>query len=388
MTLSNYDPKLLNFLYELTKQKRCMSYREIANEITLGTGKVSPKTVERWFKFLKRPYNHPRSLSKDRFDYFPKFFYEKLGLRYVYAILENPNIRILKEHPFCKYQNYALWLFDQTLRESVLAIAYPIPIEHVSEFKQSWQRMKEQGFIKNYKIYPMYSSFMIYSPWHKVIDKHGIFHPEKNDENEIDKQIQNFEYYLNDLPKIELIPEIKKNPLIIPSLFEYHFKSWSSQKVWNEIKSKLKDKSWNYILKKKKETDGVGIKKVQEATHNIHKFNLFSQMKVVYLPLQLNSLFFFIILKFKNKIEIIKTIKKLAMISIQLSIYPQKGNKIFLILSTSHKGIQRFFSILDDINVERISISQHEKSLPLLTSEKITKFDYAKLFDIHSLKWK
>lgn len=388
MTLSNYDPKLLEFLYELTKLDKVMSYKDIARSITIQGKKVSPKTVERWFKFLRTPYEHSKSLSKDRFDYFPQFSYEKLGLSHHYVILEGADERVLKEFPYAKYQNYALWLFDSETKKSCLTISYPLPLKHVLRFKESWSNMKKEKLIKNYDINHVYSGFMIYSPWHKVVNENGIFYPENNIEQEIERQIFHLKNYINNLPENKIIPEIKRNPLILPVIFENHFKSWSSQTIWEKMKAKLGERVWDYVRKKDSQGDGVGIKRVQLAVRSLHNSKVSHQMKVVYLPLQLNTLFIFSKMKFKSREDLLLAVKNLAMNSIQMTLYPQENNELFLIISTNHRGVPRVFEIMERLDVKKIRFLQHEKSLPLLTSEDITKFNYGKLFDTKKLCWK
>lgn len=382
-------------MYQLTKLKRFTSYRKIADEISLedeqnpqNNNKLSPKTVQRWFNFLKQKYCHPKSKTHDKFDYFPTFFYEKLGLCPLYVISEKPNTKLLKLSSLQRYQDYAAWLYDINLRSRVLLNGYLVPIQYFKKFEQEWVKIKKHGIVKNYKFYITNKGFNIYSPWHKVIDKNGIFHPEKNDEEEINQQVSLFQEYINNLPEVRMIPQIKENPLIIPTLFEHYHEYLSSSQVWQALKTKLGEEVWCYIRKKKKQSDGVGIKKVQQTIKDVYNFNLLHQMRVVYMPLELEHNFFiYLILKFKNKKDIIKNIKEFAMNSIYISVYPKQNNKVFLIALINNKSLGRVFSLLENIEVIRMLYLEHEKSLPLLTEKKYKKFNYAKLFDVKSLKW-
>lgn len=388
MTLSDYDPKLLEFLYELTKLKKVMSYKEIARNIKIRGESVSAKTVERWFSYLRKSKVIVEDKEYDKFLYFPKFYYEKLGLRYIYVMIEDPDKDILEKFPFAKYQNYALWLYDFNLRKEILTIAYPLPVGHISKFKQHWQKAKDNKLIKSYRIHEVYSSFMIYSTWHKVLDNRGIFHPSLNDENEIDRQLKDFEYYLNNLPEVKLASEIRKDPLIIPVLFEHHLEAVSSQSLWNELTKNLGASVWDYIPWKKERTDGAGIKRVQRSIKHIDKSNLLQQMKMTYLLTQLDNSLFYITVSFKNKSIFLKSLRKLAMNTIQLSVYPMESNKAFLIAITDQKNFSSLIESLASVKINDLLLLQHEKSLPLLANKGIYRFNYKDLFDPKKLSWK
>ena len=385
MTRGIYDYNLLNFLHELTKIDRFMSYKDLSKAIVLENGKkVSPKTIERWFNFLKKEYNHPKSKTKEKFNFYPAFFHEKLGLISVCIISEKPNLKLLGRLPF---QDYVIWLFDPKINESVLLIGYLVPIIYLERFKREWKKMKRQGLVKNYKFYITYKGFTIYSPWHKVIDKDGIFHPENNSEEEIDRQIRRFRYYLNDLPKIEIMNPIKKNPLIVPVLFEHQYQYWTSPKIWQRMKDKLGKKIYDYVSRSKVTSDAVGIKKVQQTLKEIYHKDIILQMRIVYMPIELkNNFFIYLIVNFEKR-EVVEQIKMLALNSIYLRILPMSKNKVFLISLTNSKCLEKIFEILRNLKIEKIYFLQHEKSLPLLTTQKYKKHDYFNHFNPKTSQW-
>jgi len=215
-----------------------------------------------------------------------------------------------------------------------------------------------------------------------------MFHPEKNEEEEIEDQVEKFGNYLDNLPEFKMIPEIKKNPLVVPVLFEYNREHYSSIKVWHGIKNNLGKNVWDYIRKFKKQTDGVGIKKIQEVMNEINRHKLFSKTRIVYMPLELNHNFFiYTILKYKNKKDLLDVIKKISMNSVHINIYPIEDNKIFVIALLGGKSLSNFLTILEEIEVERTLFLQHNKSLPLLTNKKIKKIDYRTMFDPKNLRW-
>ena len=387
MTLSYYDPKLLNFIYELTKLKKLMSYKEIAKNIKLESGSISPKTVERWFKFLKQKYPVKGSRTNEKFSYFPSFFNEKLGLVVTIVICEEPK-EDLKNFPLQYYQFYTAWLYDTKLNKGVRINTHLVPIKHLNKFKEKWKNLKNKKIIKNYKIYTAHKGFEFYSPWHKTIDKNGVFHPEKNDEKEIDKQIKEFEDYLHNLPSFRMIKEIKKNPFIIPVLFEYHYENYSSLDVWKRIKKSLGSNTWVYIKKKKKYTEGVGVKRIQQTIKDIYKFSLFHKMRLTYLPIELNNFFVYNVLKFKSTKDMLKKVKELVANSIQINIFPMENNQLFIVSLLNNKSLKNFFNVIENIDVKRILFLQHEKSLSLLTAKKYKRFGYNKLLNPQTFEWK
>lgn len=382
MTIGIYDYNLLNFLHELTKLDRFMSYKDLSKAIVLENGKkISPKTIERWFNFLKAEYNHPKSKTKEKFNFYPAFFHEKLGLTLVWIISEKHNPKILDMLPF---QFYIAWLFDPKINESVLLTCYLVPIIYLERFKQEWKKMKRQGLVKNYKFYVTYKGFTIYSPWHKVIDEEGMFHPENNVEEEINRQVRKFGYYLNDLPKIEIMNPIKKNPLIVPVLFEHQYQYWTSPKIWSRMKEKLGKRIYDYVSRNKVTSDAVGIKKVQQTLKEIYHKDIIQQMRIVYMPLELkNNFFVYLILESKDKKNITDIIQGLTMKSVYINIYPMHRNRFFIVALTNHAILNN----LDLLKGKEIYFLQHEKSLPLLTTQKYKKHDYFDHFNPKTVAW-
>lgn len=367
-----YNKKLLKFLYELTKLKKFMSHKEISSELAEREFKISPKTVERWFKFLNKPYKHEIREGYEKynpfpiFNFFPTFFYEKLGLASVYLILEEPKRAMIKSFPFQKYNDYATWLFDSSKLKSVLLLGFVVPINKIDKFKESYSIEKKKGTLGNFEIYITNKSFNIYSPWNKVISKNGLFHPEKNDLNEIELQIDEFNKYLNNLPKIEMIPEIKNNPLIIPPIFEQHRAGWSSSKIWEKLRERLKEEVWDYFKKKKKKTDSVGIKRIQSTMRDINNLGLMHKMKVFYMPLELGHNFYvYSNIRFNNRKELLESVKKLAINSVWMAAYPMKENELFLINLINNKSLPTLLDIFSEKKVKRVFFLQHEKSLSL-----------------------
>ena len=373
--LKVYNKKLLNFMYQLTKLKRFESYRKLSRHITVDEGRhVSPKTVQKWIKFLseKVSYNNKKLV---KFLYYPTFFYEKFGLRRVFVLSQltketKNNIRnILK----IDYNDYACWLYDTTKLSYVLLTAYLIPKGF--NLKKRFNELKKQGTLSDYEIISTHKGFYFYSPWSKVIDRYGNFHPENNDKGEIEQQIEKFKYYVKHLPKIEVIKQVKQNPLIVPAVFEYSREYYSSRKVWFALKKKLKQDVWLYIRRRKKETDYVGIKRVQQALNDIHKTGIFHQIRVEYLPLEFHQNFYVYGLSNANSLYSITSN------SISSCVHPLH-NRLFFISLTNKEGL---FNMLSKIRLDRLMLLDYKRSLNLLL--RAYKFNY-RLFDPVNCRWK
>jgi len=184
MVLSEFDPKLLNFLYELTKFDNYKSSIEIAKAITLeNSRKVTSKTISNWFKYLHTPYSYRGYRIEEKFSYFPAIFLNKLGLRNIIVFYENASQILEKIFPM---RHYVGWLYDFYSNQEILSIEYTVPNENLSDFLAVLNKLKKKGFCSNYRFYISSPSFAMYSPFHKVIDKSGIFHWDKNDPQEIE----------------------------------------------------------------------------------------------------------------------------------------------------------------------------------------------------------
>ena len=364
--LHEYSSQILNFIYELTKQDRYYNYYALSKRIAIeNKGRVTPKTIAKWFRFLDSKFV-VGNVKLHRLYYYPSFFYEKLGLMQVFIFLENPKIKEV-----LKFQNYAAYLTELNSFKKVMLVAGLIkPVEIIS-LKNKLYWLKENKKIGNFNLFSVNKGMHIYSPLHKVIDKRGLFYPELNEEKEIDRQIKNFILYTEKLPQVELIKEIKNNPLIPLVLFAYTKRHWSSIKVWKRLKEIYGNDVWKYVKKRKRISDALGIKRVQQTLNSIYKLNLLQQMKVEYLSLELNGYNFFIYFKLnlKNKNKE-KKLKKICMNSIYTHIIPlyQNKNEFFIATLTNNNGFENIFNILENTKIFWLL---HKKSLPLMIKSNI-----------------
>jgi len=386
MTLHEFHPKLLNFLYELTKLDGLKSSTKIANEIRLENGeKVTPKTVRNWFTYLNQPYQYKNHYLERKLSYFPVISRPKMGLRSTYVIYEDPSPQVINMFPF---QEYVAWLYDPKLSKNVLIAQYTLTEEKIKEFEKVLIKLKNMGLFANFSTHTNRTLVRTYSPLHKVLDKNGIFHHDKNDSNELDKQINEFKNRIFNVDTTEMSNAVKNNLFTIPVLNEYNYEHWTSRNVWFAIKEKLGDNVWNYIRKAKRKTDGVGINKVQNVLSNMKKNELLLFMNVVYMPMEIkNNFFIYSFIKFNNKDELIKYIKTMAMNSIFQNIYIKSKNRALIIALVNSESLQNLFNMDVGVKIEKLYFLNYQKSGELITTTKFNKFDYSMFFDPVNKRW-
>jgi len=375
-----------------------MSFKDISKKFSERGFTASPKTIERWVDFLKQDYKFSEAKKSKSFgkfsifDYFPTFFYERLGIVTVFLIIQEPKDLLFSKYPFEKYHDYASWFYDPSSAKDVLFYSFEVPIEFLEKFKSEWKKLKDKRIVEDYEMYPLHKSFNVYSPWHEVIDENGIFHPEKNNEKIIDEQMKGFEKHLDNLPAFEMSSLIKKNPLIIPIIFEQNRTGWSSVKIWETIKKKRGVKAWEYIQKRPSVlSDNVGIKRVQQAFRTLYSSEIMHQMKVNYIPLELeNNFYVYFYLKFEKKKDLLDTVKKISMVSIYSSFRPivnGNGKSVFVASLAGVRSLPLLFDAIKKKKGGKLFFLQHEKFLSLIKNNDLCKFDYKRSFSAPARKW-
>lgn len=386
MTLTEFNPKLLNFLHELTKLNGLKSSAKIADEITLENGeKVTPKTVRNWFEYLNQPYKYLNYNLERKFSYYPVYSTSKLGLNNIGVIYENPSPKVINLFPF---QDYLAWLYNPATGKNDLMIVYIIDPKKIPDFQSLLEKIKKDGLFTKASFFQIKNLLRTESPYHKILDKNGIFHPEKNDFEKMEYQIRKIQNEIPKLPKIEMIDTIRNNLFIVPVLMEYTHENWTSTKVWNAIKDKLGEDVWNYIKKGKRKTDGVGISRVQKVLLNMSKYSLFKHMRVVYMPMEIKHNFFvYLFVKSNGLNDLIDCVQDIAMNSIFQNIYINDSNSALIIALVNNESLQRLFNKMDSVEIEKMYFLNYKKSGELITTSKYNKFDYSKVLDVENQKW-
>lgn len=385
MTLSVYDRKILNFIYELSKQERLYSTKEIAKRIMLEGGKqLSEKTVQRWFKFLRKPYPIKGSLTNSMFSYYPSVYFEKLGLSLAYVLYYDTNMKILESMP---YQLFAGFAYNPSKNQECLIVGYAVPQKQKKELKKFVQRMVAEGHAEKAKLIPVKTAFTFMAPLHKVMDRNGRFDNELNSEDEIEKQIAKFKTFLIEVNRGDVWREIRKNPLIIPTIFEYQYEFWSSLKVWNAIKARLGSTVHDYI-RKDAITDEAAVKKIRNALLQSEKAMLISQIRAVYTPLEAeNNLWVYTLAKADSKEDMLAAVKRLALNSVVLRVHSAGSKGFFAAMLLNEKAVQELPQALKGVKVEYCYVLQYKKSVSIFTNRKYHKFSYEKLFEPKKAAW-
>jgi hypothetical protein len=221
-----------------------------------------------------------------------------------------------------------------------------------------------------------------------VIDSHGIFHPEKNDLQEVKRQITKLECFLNVDRRCQLAESIKENPLIIPTIAEYTYELRSSLDIWNAIKSKIGESVWDYFPQFQNKKEGVGIKCIQNTMRSLHRFGLINQMRVVYFPFEIcHNLMVWTVINFRDRKELLNFVEIALTKSVFIRVFPLENQKTLIAALVSGESLQNFFEPLTHLRIERMFLFDTFGSFDLIFSTRYSIFDYPKIFDPVSCSW-
>lgn len=379
--LKQYNQKFLELAHFLALNKTFMNHSEVASAFAKHK-QISERTVRRWLKVMQ----------KHCFDYFPGLCYECLGLRWVSVIIED-----VKDYGFLKMLPHLAYTYPsvnfQNFKRSFL-LGYLIPEGCQKKLEKIFEYAKEKNLIDDYVLFitktPMIYS---YAPFHDVIDSDGNLHFAGEHDNTYFTGLlkENLEQDCD----CRMRDEIKKNPLVIPILFEYLREHWSSKKVWFNAKQKLKTKVWDYTRSVRKRTDAAGIKLVQEAHKliNRHANIFFKQTRVVYSPMHDKAAITFLLLKPKNYRDVPEFCERVSKNSLITGICQSSNKSVLgLYIVTS---VEKLTKIIGEIVPLYTSRNFKPKALWLNREESNyywksrlhMKFDYSKVFDPKKCEW-
>jgi len=379
---------LLYLLHFLSKQPKVMDSYEVSRKMRLPDGRrVSDRSVREWFKELQRGC----------FDYYPAIRFESLGLVPTVVLLGEPrDVRFLRTIPYCDFLSHN---FDPARWKEVMLLRYLVPSEHLKDFRQLWARFQKRGLIGGCDVLSLSTPVSIYSPHHKVVERDGGL-------NFSSVKVADYDYFFGLLEsrtrshvQARIHPEIRKNPFIVPVLFEYVREHWSSRQVWHSIKAKLGDAVWDYIRRARKRTDGVGVSRVQKAVKTIaakHYDDFFQQVRVEYDPFYFGQNFLtFLIADFEDRERLIQFAKHLAQRSLVTYVHlnhNRHSNKTMFHFLTNHLELRKLLSgavrqYSKPSGSNRILWKDEEKTKTVWRRE-LVKIDYARLFDPRECQWK
>lgn len=382
MSKQPFNPKLMEFLHFLTLQPKVLNSNELAKAFTIGNGKkITDRTIRRWFNYLQT----------NCFDYYHYLKYENLGLFAVYVLItgEKELLNFLEGFPM---HDYVAYFFDPRKSKDFLLVRYLVPKNRVKELKRYLSNCKAKKAIEDYQIYYFSTPVIIYSPFRKIMDKHGNLDFSNVNETDHDHFIELLEKSRNEKREVFLSKHIKQNPFILPILLTQHREHWSSVKIWNDIKERLGDDVWKYTKRVKKKTDMVGVRHVQKTLKEIHQNHLndfVQQVRVEYDPIVLEknaaAIFF---MNFNNNSSFLNFIKNLAKRSLMVYVYPPyKTNKYMFYVVTGHREMHDIMTdILGKHNNERILLRSRKKFKDIW-GRNLAKFKYEKIFDPTKSSW-
>jgi hypothetical protein len=387
MVLHDFNPRLLNFLFELTKLDGPKSAAGIANLIHLEGGKcVSAKTVRNWFAYLHAPYHFRGYHCERRLSYFPAILTNRLGLVTVYAFYESASPRLPELFPM---RFYAGRLYDVHSNQTLLVMCYIVPVDHLKDFTSLLRKVRSMGLCSDFTSCITGPSFRMTSPWHKTADTHGVFHIERTDPEQACRDVGKLQAFLGKSDETDISAAIKENPLVIPVFAESLYELRSSVQIWKALKAKLGSTVWAYFGRSKRRNDGLGVKSVQAIVRNLPHYGLFNQMRVVYFPLEVGrNLTIWVIPSFSSRNQFVETARTMSSNSLFTQICPISREKALLASLVDAPSLQTLFESLSSTRLERMFLFDYPKSGDLATTTRYSIFDYARYFDPQSCSWR
>lgn len=379
MTLFPFNKKLMKFIHTLT---RCDSF-PTDDELAKRMG-VTRKTIRNWFHYLNKPYSYKDFHAHRKLSYYPAIKKNLLGLQFMTVLFYNGKEEITSLWP---NKNYLGRLFDFTDGESVLVVEYLVPKSQVEEFRQLLGRVRDMKLCSDIRIFETSPSFTIYAPFHKVIDENGKFHYDRVDNSSIMEERRRLSSFLESIDNERTSSLIQKTPLIVPVIAEYQYEQRKSIQVWNAIKAKVGNAVWDYIPNANKQTDGVGIQAVQSAIKALSKSELFTQMRIVYFPVQFRGFCSWVILEFGAQKDLIELAANWLHYSHTMNIFLVGKDKAIITSVLNGESIQSLFSVLSKVKLIRTMIFDMGEGLDLITETGQAVFDYSRIFSPTQRRW-
>lgn len=382
MTLTTYNKKILEFIYELSKLNRVYSYRELAKRVRIQGKEVSAKTIQSWLEWLDQPYERFGMKKPFKLLYYPVPIIEKIGLSRITALFNTTNPEIISE--IKTYSDFTAIVSELSTLKKKLFVQFLVPKKREAEFIKNLKQ--KYSLIISFTIQTN-TGYLVVNPLHKIIEESGNHVPENLPQEWINQQSNKVLLHLERTAVEQENSLVKKNQFIIPVIFEYgkHFRS--STEVWQWCKTNIGEPVWKYLPRIRIQTDAMGIHAVQKAIEQTYIEEIIFQTRMEYIPLALENNFYsyihFNLINTNKQTLIIELIKN----SITSRFY-KTPTGAFVILLTNAKAFNRLLSIFSEQPIQWIGILQHEESLPLLTDDKYNALKYYEIFDAEKKEWK
>lgn len=269
------DPRILRLLAFLTRRQAWLSPLEISHEFRLDGKRISARTVQRWFTFLRE--------RGGGFVYYPYPKANTLGLQDVFVRARGVrNPEVLGILPFASSITVEVGLGDY---EPFVSQSYWVPGPAMKPFREFWQAARALGHVADVDVFPTRNTHYLYSPFHDVIRRDGDAElTGKLDNDHFRKLVTR---HLREPFEVKLGDRIGTAPVIIPTVVERIWAHYSSRQVWNEIRAKGEDRIIAYggrDLGKAVRRPGYAIQWLQKQWRDLlrHFDDVFLQPRVMF----------------------------------------------------------------------------------------------------------
>lgn len=249
-----YDPPLLQLLSFLTRKQAWLLPRDIARGFRLEGEAITPRTVQRWFAFLR---------AHGGFVYYPYPKANVLGLQDVLVRVHGVrNPTVFGVLPYAASFNVDVGMGDG---RQFVSQSYWVPGPALRAFEEYWEAARDLGLLERVEILRSKNSHTIYSPFHQTITADG--------RAEIRGPVDNSYFAallrrnLKDRFEVRLHEKIAASPLVIPIVVEHIWRHYSSQHVWKAIQESGEDHIRKYgskVLRAAAEHPGSALRMIQE----------------------------------------------------------------------------------------------------------------------------
>jgi len=252
--LQLYDPPLLQLLSYLTRRQAWLLPRDIAAGFRLEGKALTPRTVQRWFAFLR---------AHGGFVYYPYPKANLLGLQDVLVRVHGArNPAIFGVLPFASSFNVEVGLGDG---RSFVSQSYWVPGPALRAFEEYWETARDLGLLERVDLLRSRNTHTIFSPFHEVITADGRAEVRQPVDNAYFASL--IRRNLKEKFEVRLHERIAASPLVIPIVIEHIWGHYSSQHVMDAIRSAGEDHIRKYgrkVLRAAIERPGAALHLVQQ----------------------------------------------------------------------------------------------------------------------------
>ena len=219
-----FDPQLMRLLTFLTRKQAWLSPREVAKGFRAGEAKVTTRTVERWFFFLR---------EEGEFIYYPYPRADRMGLQDVLVRIHGlRNPEVLSVLPFSSGFSVEVGLADG---HPFISQTYWVPGDALRQFEEFWEAARDLRLLDHVELFRSRNTHFLFSPFHEVVTEDGRAHISGPVDNRYFEAL--LRRNLREPFEVKLAETYAESPLIIPSVVEHLWGHCSSHDVWEAIQA-------------------------------------------------------------------------------------------------------------------------------------------------------